>query len=111
MEIQDDQEICQYGTVEYFRCKPKDGQDDVSMTLGPLSAEEAHRVVVGDRGAYRPLWDLVRCTSAGSLRSKGFEVKHTPFPANQGHVSVEFRGLWSDNMCQAFHQAFEDGLY
>ena len=55
------------------------------MLRGQLTVEDAVPIISGQPSCDT---DVVRFTSAGALRSRGFHVEHTPNRWNPSHVSV-----------------------
>lgn len=91
-----------------FRCRPRIPRDQgaVSLLLGHYDEEEAAQIVA--RHGKLP-GDVVRYTTAGTLRALGFVVSHTPTKRTATHVSVEFPGTWDDKTDELFEEAFQQG--
>lgn len=106
-EILDDEELSQYGTVtDDWRNQPRPFETDVSLLLGrwdPVSAGDVIRWRGG--GALQDGTEVIRCTTAGTLRSAGFRVHHTPNRRNPDHVSVTAVGTWNSG---AFERCFTE---
>ncbi|GAB1694288.1 hypothetical protein KRM28CT15_60910 [Krasilnikovia sp. M28-CT-15] len=105
--------LAQYGREvdgqQTFRNGPRaDRETSQSMTIGPCSAEEVARIVLG-----RPVRasDRVRHTTVGELRAAGFVVTSTPTVRNPDHVSVAVPGNrvpWNDQEEARFDSCFAE---
>jgi|GEM_PF-3062566 hypothetical protein len=86
-----------------FRCKPRAQESALSLLLGRWDVDWAVRTAFGRDAAGE---DMVRHTTATRIAEAGFRVilDKDPYPA---HVSVEFDGQWTDEVCERFHRCFE----
>lgn len=112
-QINDDQELAQYGSSTRpkegpaFRSQPRADRDKggLSMIRGRVAAAKAHMIV--GMQAPRP-GDGVRHTTAGMLRQAGFIVEHDPTQVNPDHVRVTVRGDWSIERAKRFEGCFTE---
>lgn len=98
--------LTQFGTeAGGFRHRPRKGvdPDGVSVIAGRLSPDQAARLVTG-RPARRG--DAVRHTTAQELQEAGFTVRRTPSKRIREHRSVEYPGVWDDDVCRRFDECF-----
>jgi hypothetical protein len=104
-ELKDDHVLTQYGTVgQGFRNKPRDAdRGAVSLILGKVTAAVAAHVV-RVREDHDPVGDVVRFTTVGTLRARGFTPLHTPNRRNTLHVSVACGEDWDED---AFDRSFD----
>lgn len=114
--VQNDEVLCQYGNSENlyegraFKNRPN-SPVGLSLWVGQLSADEACMVVC--RGALRS-GRMVRFTTAGELRERGFTVNHTPganpIAEAKGyeHVTVTVEGYdeWTQDIRDEFDASF-----
>lgn len=109
-EIKDHEWLSQYGSLvqlisdEPFKYCPAYGQDELSFIRGQVTLDEAARSV-NRRKQHATVGDGVRYITAGSLRSAGFRVWHTPTVLNPDHVSVaslDGKAVWTEDEVRAF---------
>src|SRR5260221_10719341 len=88
----------------------QDGQPDVSLTAGELSAADAcflWHMGLGKRSEKSMRGDVARRATAGRLRELRFRVEHTPDLANPDHVSAYWdHGEWDAKVADLFCRAF-----
>ncbi|HEY9564767.1 MAG TPA: hypothetical protein VIR30_13455 [Nocardioides sp.] len=106
-DIDNDEVLTQYGVVgEPFRAEPRwDTERELSLCGAAHDPAAAALCVVGQ---VNPRRDACRWTTAGSLRTAGFVVRHDPVPWNDHHVAVSFTGEWNDSRSRSFDEAFEE---
>jgi hypothetical protein len=110
--VSDDEHLTQYGCTTsdpVFRSHPRPEVDglDISLIRGMLTVEAA-TMIVRRRGYVITGADVVRHTTAGTLRDAGFVVEHTPNRKNPAHVSVRWPGDWTDEVSKDFADCFEE---
>ena len=112
-DVPNEAELTQYGkgrpgSANRFRDRPRAeiNEPDVSLLLGRLGVEEAAVLVF--KWAH-PL-SAVRYTTAGTLRAKGFIIRHTPSPGNSKHVSVLVPPSteWDETLAKSFDECFTE---
>ncbi|GAB3818703.1 hypothetical protein GCM10027605_71740 [Micromonospora zhanjiangensis] len=116
-EIPDDAELTQYGKGQpgspgRFRDCPRieNNEPDMSLLLGRLGVKEAAKLVFKWQ---HPL-SAVRYTTAGTLRARGFVVRHTPSPSIPQHTSVLAPTLggepieWDEDLAKIFAECFTE---
>jgi hypothetical protein len=112
IDVPDDAQLTQYGeaiggSVGFRnRLRAELGETEVSLMLGRVDPLAASMLVTHTPNAFA----VVRHGTAGDLRSRGFEVRHTPSPTNRLHVSVRMpagRGPaeWDDRLASLFDEA------
>lgn len=85
-----------------FRCAPRSHEKAMSLLLGKWDVDWAVRTAFGRESTAQ---DSVRYSTAERLSSAGFQVIHDQEPY-QAHVSVQFEGEWTEEVCEAFHASF-----
>jgi hypothetical protein len=85
---------------------------DLSFILGKFAPAEARRIAYGTLTRLRPGYDAVRYVKAGTLRSVGFRVDHTPrHGGGLLHVSVFWDGgEWDDTVAELLHSCCMEGV-
>lgn len=78
--------------------------DGLSLQLGLLSPAQACRIVRRDKPPTDA--DGARYVLVGTLTRQGFTVLHTPNPRNEGHVSVTYFPMWTDEIASTFEESF-----
>jgi hypothetical protein len=101
VEVRDGDELTQFVTKDLLRDRPHSEEQELSMLLGMLSPMAAVTCIIRKRSSVVPT-DGVRYTTAGALRSAGFEVASTPEKGNPLHVSVRCPQDWDDDVAQVF---------
>ena len=113
--IADDDPLTQHGTQRAdgtfsFRNElradknpPERSMSLLDGALSPAAAASARRFTQPPQPR-----DAARWTTAGTLRSKGFRIEHTPrLPRSPLHVSVYWEhGEWDDGVAMAFDSCF-----
>jgi len=87
-------------------------EQDVSLILGRMDPVTARKTAYGALTRFRPGRDAVRHVQAGSLRSVGFRVEHTPrHGGSLLHVSVFRDGTsdWDDTVEDSLHSCCMGG--
>src|SRR5688572_8934263 len=115
------EELSQYGMrtargMEFHNALRAGWEEDVSLILGEVSADEAARIVHRPRraAAIPAERHAVRYTTVGRLRDNGFEVCHTPGKNTPKHVSVTYGqpGVqWPKEVSMLFDSCFEDASH
>ena len=76
----------------------------MSLLLGQWDVDWAVRTAFGREPTAQ---DAVRYSTAERLTNAGFQLIHDQTPY-QAHVSVQFEGEWTEEVCEAFHACFSD---
>jgi hypothetical protein len=98
--------------TERLRAHKEPPERDISFILGKLSPVEARKIAFGAGTPLRPGYDAVRHAQAGTLRSVGFRVDHTPrHGGSRLHVSVFWDGgEWDDTVAELLHSCCMEGV-
>jgi hypothetical protein len=116
IEVPDDAQLTQYGEAiggsPGFRntLRAEAGETEVSLMLGRVDPLPAAMLVTRTPNTFA----VVRHCTAGGLRSRGFEVRHTPSPTNGFHVSVSVPAggpspaVWDDRLADLFEEALAE---
>lgn len=109
--IGDDEILTHYGVAgQPWKNTPPiaDGYYELSVIRRDRDAAFAASVVLAG-GLPRPDGkDRVRWCLAGTLRTKGFEVQHTPTRRNPDHCSVSHRDEWTPAVAGDFDSCFTE---
>lgn len=113
-DLPDDTELTQFGEMGAMgaefrnRTRPERGEIDMSLILGRVDAATASKAVRRISVANA----IVRYSTAGTFRAKGFTVTHTPTPKRANHVSVfppmigDKLAEWDNDMAKLFDSCF-----
>jgi hypothetical protein len=103
-------EEARFADLPTFRNRVRDFQNppevDISLIRGRIGEQDAGKIVCRKYVRMARAIHAVRYTTAGELRSKGFIVTHSPTKRNPDHVSVEWRGDWTDEVSATFDTCF-----